>query len=1590
MTDLELIQLLQQKSAGELTPAEVDAIRARWTQSPELRQALVEHLHLESQLIGALATVPLDVDIILERASRKRRDQAPSSFGWGWLIGLCLLLASGVGLSIYFTQSDKPVVVPEKTIVAEVKLPVEFPADAMLPSNMQEPSADSALDVAIGEKPAAPVEPPSVEPAKTVIPKPSPVEIAANEPWSASLARDLAPWGPASPKLTSDYKSSGHDEFSEAEAKRWFAPVDGLPFSWSNDTISSPPRRMSKFQGLAKLRAPWPDDAVLRMSPFEVTDLTLYFWRGPTGVALRFYTRREPHLWAAFEISRENSSPKPTRWGLLSTDSGTYSRSTAGMVDIRQQGGELVLARGGLVLLSVPFGGAPLEVYVEGEFRLRGVTMFRSAPFSSRPNNDHPAVASGPASKIPWAISLESPASLTEEADGSVLMTVDSREKAGTICFPFDWLQAIRNSPQASSGLFEAIVNVESADPGTGIFLGDRDGRPIQQLAFFKDATTQQTTFGILRPGEVRSEANYQPADFPPPYLAKSAWFKLTAGLGTFHVQSSGDGRHWGHVVESPGRDLPGAVGSMGLFGLPGAGPRSIRVRHIEVRELDGIMDLADPKLRYQLVSSKKGDRNELASWSHRVLESQPVDADTDAWFTTNAVATLSQGPSKEFGLSLLRHLLDAVLTSQRTLQQKQRFLDDACALCDTFDDGHAKIWGLAYEELGRQLANSDEPDPLTKFRAAWLWSPIWTASKMRFVWERLHSRQLLQAVYRRDWPAAWRLSQSAGYWNSLPHPDQRPTERGEELDRHARWAKTLVGEIAPQLDNGTAGVMPIGWRHPLVPVLNKEAYNVRAELESALSGQNYEDACRIVMSIAENDAPGLLPDPEDRQLFVSMSTAISSARRSHNGFAQTMSEKFEPLGQIRVQSAMNRRDFAALQAATLQFMGTDAARNAHITLGDLALSIGQFEVAEQHFQDALIDANHRSLEIIEPRLLLANALGGRMSASQTASIAAKLPAHPIVLNGTSISPSEFQAILSDLVSRSNNGRALVETSRKASESFPQSRYKLEPRAQFDGHPGTNPGRGEYRFGDPFGRQLAVTSDESRIYVSNRFQVNAYSVTEGKQLWAQGLGSEQGDAYALRFTPMKPLVAGQHLFVRRLTKAGTELACLKADDGQVVWHVRPSHSVVSDPVIWNGRLFAMTLAKIDDEFVQAEATWFDPATGKTSMSRPLYRFREAPDRPFSGQLAVNDRIAVCTMAGTTASFDSRGEMRWLRRSTLLQKPVDELADDARVAPPVIQSGRVITTLPGVREVTCLDLESGAINWSTPIFNMRGLIDSSDRRVVIETVSGLTALDAQTGEIAWQFPIDSRLEALNSDGTCLTVTRRSTLPGNKSRPVLMWIDLQTGHELAQTSISIVERDEIQVGSMFSAAGKWWAFVGQTWKDPRRDLHEFIPVPSALPKPYVDETLHAWRPRLLDSHLAEIQTIVPGWFPAADYHARLAVFPGDIRGETFTLLSKIDSSNLVRFTSQTHFLGNGKPTLRLRVGNQPGQKWKLTVRTVGRVLLEQVVEDAGSTNSWRDVIVDLSPVSDQNVTLHLIQTAIDGAADALWKKAEIVVE
>ncbi len=1595
MTDQELIQLLHEKPPGDFTPFELDALRRRWTQSPELRQALVEHLHLETELSGALSSIALDVDSLLKRAAeQKRLTKTEPSHGWRWLIGLCLLAAVIAGGTLWV---GRPAGLDQEPIVKNGNggnatesdsAAWKFAADALRPANVGgEVSAANAVATALGEKepmpPSEPTDKPPMPDAKPVVVAAAPVI----EPWTDALSREVAPWPAHSPKLTRDFKSSGHDELPETEARRWFSQVEGQPFTWAQDVYGPQHKRVARFQGLARLRTPWTDETLLRLTPFEMTDFTLYFWRGPQGVALRFYTRREPHQWAAFSIVRENSSPKPLRFGLLSGDNGSYVRAGAATFDLRYQDGGITLARGGITLLTAPMASIPDEVYVEGQFRLRGISLHKSAPLPSLRETSHSLVLSGAANTLPWSLSAELPAELSTHENGSVSLTTASATKVGIASVPI----VAPSQLGATRGLYEVIARVESADPGTGLFLGDIDGRPLHRVGFFKEATTQQITFGVLRPGEQRDTSNFDPNGFPPPYQTPQQWIKLVAGAGTLQILVSGDGRSWGHLVENPARDLIGPVATVGLFAnpvaQPGVAPRSIRLSHLEVRELSGVTSFAERPLVALTPQFASDELKDIAKWTQRTLATQPAEVALPRWFNACAVAALSQGPAKELAVPLLRQLVSVGVRSEATLAQKLLLLDDAALLSDLWDEAAARVHTSHYETLAEQIASTGELHPLATLRPAIIRSPMWTVSKLRFAWERQNSRELLLAAYRGDWADAWQSSQTALFWNTGVHPDWRPTERSDDLDKHARWLKAVSLENAPQLDDGTAGVFPGGWRHPLALQWNKEAYNVRSELQSALVGQTYEDACRIVMAIGDHDGPGMLPDMEDRQLFVSLPTAIAGAMQAHPDFARMMAEKFGPLGQIRVRTAINAGDVRGMQAATLQFFGTEAAAEAHEWLGDRALAAGRFPAAEEHFLMGLTHAAARQRESLTARLQLATALNGQPPSSPLVT-----PTKPIELSGTSIAPAAFESLIRDLSARpSASSRFVITAASLVPPPLTPAAFKLEARAQFDGQPGNNPGRGEFRFGDPFARQLSVVTDAQRMFVSNRFQVNAYALPGGQQQWAQGLGAEQGDAYGLPFAPMKPLVAGDRLYVRRLTKGGAELACLQVDNGNVLWKQRPNLQVVTDPVFWNGSLFALTVAKVDDDLLQIEATRFDFETGAATSSQPLFRMKDQGERSLVAQLTLAGRVAVCTLAGTTACFDSAGEVQWLRRHTWLPKVIDELSEDFRAFTPTVLGDRIVVSLPGVRTVSCLSLATGRLLWERPIADLRGAITVSGSRVLVDTTTGLTALSLDDGTVAWSKPLEARLEAIHADGNVVVVAHRAKLVGNKSKPFLMWLDLKSGRELGQSQVEGVERDENQLGPLVFAAGKWWTFAGQGWKDPKRELNELVASSPLAPGRFGDTALGAWQPDIIETQLADLALILPGWSPATGFSANHKLVVSDQRGETAVLSIKLVETHDIALVGQFEIPVGRKATLRLRVGNLPDKRWQLGVRVENQLLLDRTVEETGSANGWHDVVVDLSPFAGRTIPIQLLHAAPkQQQTEVLWKRATVVIE
>ena len=1572
MTDQELIQLLQEKPPNEFSPEELEALRDRWTQSPELRQALIDHLQLESQLNAGLGQIDLNIDAILQRAARERRQRPGGVPIWKWALGLVVLL--GVGLTLFYlsgrNQNPENLVQDEPQKPAPVELdggPSVSAVDNGL--NLDEP-ADALKAVTAGQPtaPVATVNPVAGDPVAVPV-------VAEDEPWTKGLARDIAPWPANSTRFTQDFKGAGHDELSEVEARRWFSQVEGQPYQWGQDAYGQQQRRVARFHGLARLRAPWPEDAMLRLTPFDVTDLTIYFWRGPTGLALRFYSRRDPHTWAAFEVTRETSSPKPIRWGLLTTDNAAYTRGGTGTFDLRYQENGITLARGGIPLLTAPLAGPPDEVFIEGQFRLRGISIHRTFPLARLPDNPHPIVVGGPAANLGWAASAETPAELIPQPDGSVQFTADSRDKLGTVVVPL-----------ASRGLYEVIARVESADPGTGIFLGDLDGRPVHRVGYFKDGSTGRTTFGILRPGENRDQSNFDFNAFPPPYHTSVQWVKIVAGLGTVQILVSGDGRQWGHLTEDPARDLPGAVGSVGVYGLPGPA-RSLRLAHLEVRTLSGLTGLADPQLVAQAPQFLQTEQRESPRWSHRVIDTRPEGVELPRWFSACAVASLSQGPPRDFGVTMLKRLIAVAMQSDVPVDQKLLILDEAGLLYDTWEENQALALAACFDVLSTQMAAAGDPHPLATLRPAILRSSMWTYSKLRQAWERLASRELVHCAYRGDWPDAWRCSQSMSFWNANPHPDWVPVDKADILSRQARWLRATAVENAPQLDDGQAAVIPSNWRHPLALQWNKEAYNVRAELQSALSGQTYEDACRIVMSIDVGDGQGLLPDMDDRQLFVSLPTAVAAAMQVHPEFGKLMTEKFGPLGVIRVRQAVQSGNVRGVQAATLQFFGTEAAAEAHQWLGDRDLSAGRFPSAEEHFLLGLAHCLPRQREGLQSRLQLALALNGK-SARETF----QAPETPLEVNGAKITGAELASLVNSLAERPSPLRRFQRpVTGPTPEIAPQS-YRVETRASFDGQPGLNPGRYEFRFGDPFGKQLALVADDKRIYLSNRLQVNAYALPGGQQQWAQGLGSEQGEAHGMPFTPMPPLVAGDRLFVRRLGKGGAELACLNAENGQVVWQQRPGLQVLSDPVFWNGSLLAMTLAKIDDDLVQVEGTRFDLETGAPTSAQPLFRLRDSADRNSAAQLTVAGRLAVCSMAGISACFDASGEIHWIRRHLWLPKSVDELSEDFRVCAPVLQGDRVIVAVPGVRAISCMDLETGRQNWTRALTDLQGILAVHGDLVIVETRTGLSALAVNDGHLIWEHPLQTLLESFQVNDRFLVVTQRVTVEQNKTRPYLVWLDLRTGREMAQSQIAGIERQEVQLGPLAFAAGKWWVLGGQGWKEAKRDLMELGIASTDVPGPISQQTFGGWNADLTVAQLDDLALVLPGWSPEANYGTRLKMPAGELRGQPMVLTAKVDSTHEVRLLQEVAVPAGRKTTLQLKVGNHPDRRWKLEIRAENQVLLDQIVEDAGSSGGWRDIVVDLTSFAGTQIPVQLIQSVPpqQPETEALWKRAAVTIE
>ena len=317
MTDPQLIQLLQDKNPEELSFKEIELLRERLRHSAELRDTLLHQLKMEEYITQALGRVAVSADEIYAAAAVQTagRQRLFTILGWTGSLGLGIVALLWMALG----NGDKGQPVGRAAPVGGVGPPrianLEPPRDeGVVPGPaVVDPSADPA--VAATANSAARPDP---------VTSPAPAVAVGNPPSKPAPPAPAvaAPVGDEWPELSSKaprhpFAASAFDDadgnprgISKNQLSRWFLPVPG-----QNHVIAESLRgnvMVSSLDGLVRLRAPWPADTVLSLTPFDQNTLAIYFWNGANGVSLHYYQFPRP-MWVAYRTTRRGPSRAPPR-----------------------------------------------------------------------------------------------------------------------------------------------------------------------------------------------------------------------------------------------------------------------------------------------------------------------------------------------------------------------------------------------------------------------------------------------------------------------------------------------------------------------------------------------------------------------------------------------------------------------------------------------------------------------------------------------------------------------------------------------------------------------------------------------------------------------------------------------------------------------------------------------------------------------------------------------------------------------------------------------------------------------------------------------------------------------------------------------------------------------------------------------------------------------------------------------------------------------------------------------------------------------------------------------------------------------------
>lgn len=1399
MTDDQLVRLVQETPPEELSADQLDLLRRRLPFSNDLRQAIQEQLRLEQLLNRALGRYGVDVSAVIERAVRlRRRRQLIALLSAAAVIGL--LFVGGYQVAWRGNAND------DGTVASLPLKPITRPGDgadkttkpAMMPIELDEPP--------MPVEPTAPKQP-SVAAAQAA------GDGAATAPWAEMLAR------PVRPIRQAVFDELGFDTSGRLpeQLARWWQPLSG----------SQQPAARRRVNGLSmrgrfRLLAPWTAGTVLRLNVGQPSSFQLHCWSGQQGVTLAYFEK--PNLgWAAYRATRGGDQPMPESLALAAHDEQRFARLGRGVVDLRYQGGQLLLTRGDVMLLAAPLAADVREVVLDSgkdTAFLANIELVRSEPFPLPATHDSPA--SPAADKPAWLTSLPDATKWTIDNDGSLALSAATTDREARV-----W------RPLAVSGITEVVAQLDSTTTQTGIYLGDSEGKPRCGIALVSVPKARGVAFNFTRSFDIKAElklsGDRQPIE---PSASQPIWLKLSIAGGAVRCAVSSDGKTWSRMFE-PLRESQAKIGSIGLLCTAGRGERRLNIKHLEIRRTQPLNLFVDQPTRAR-ASEVAPASGTLAQWYQVTSKARPEATAADAWQLACAVESLAAGADGALGLPLSMGLLEAIDTSRLSAADRLRQLDSLGQLLDLGVGALAIRWLDAYTSVALAAAEQGEPQPYSLIAPQLVATTHAISNTQSLFADRLIRRELLSLVVRDDWEQIHQLARRLHFFGGRSfadgargHPEDRlPLDR-EQTMRLADWAAALAMRNLPDeklTEPRTAATVPTNWRHPLIEQLGKESFNVLADFEAAVSGGALRDACQVLNHLSQQQLDGLIPRKRDPDWLTPLPEAVAAIMRDQPALRQTMEQEFGSVAQLRFRQSMNEADADTVELVALQFPGTAAAAEAHLWLGDRALAAGDAQQAERYYHLADDESLAARRGDVQWRHQLALAALGQASASA--------PSTPLALGDETLAADDARRLVDQLYQAarglSTAGDSSLGNVGADSQVPAPFAFQVQEIVKLDGSVGDKPQAVQRNDVDAFGLQLTVTVAADRLLINNRFQISAFDANNGQRLWSTA-PTAPGSASWLMLTAMKPAVHANRVYARRITTAGAELACMDLNDGQLLWKTPDTLQAASDPFPLGASMVIVTASWPQADTVQLSLTRLNAQTGNVELESPLLQLRDVWKHETPCHAAIKDDLLVVTAGGAVVATSLDGQLRWLRRQTWTGGMLDAKTQAWRSQPPLILGNQVISTQPGVPLVSCIESETGQLRWQRIEFDVLSMQRLGERALLVQCRERLLACSLDDGELLWQCPLPGESHTAIADAKRVLLVSQAI--NSKTQLAATWLDASSGQPIATCTLNEPKGDRPACSVLIPHRGQLFGLATADRREPQRVLIRFAPSNDA---------------------------------------------------------------------------------------------------------------------------------------------------------------